>query len=818
MLAALWLLWPLARTGPWDPLEPDTADLGRRVAVHALGADALARPEDPPTIPTLTDLGSGELAFSSVALSFRVFGFHAWSGRLPMALWGLAGALSLYWMLHRLVHPRAAFFALVALVTMPLYFLHARTMLGDIVAMAAFTMAVSGFTVASFERGTGQRVLGVGLGLAGLLAGFLSRGLLLGVAAPALAAGVTGLLSPRDHRPHRFRSALAASLLVAGVAAGAWFLHVALPLVGQGGAVPRVVGMTLLDPTPADSTFDRIVRQLGHGLFPWTALAPIAIGRLLSRQPSRGLADGRTTGARLALLIAAGFAFAANALIVPWAGALPYLGPAMLAGAIGVLAFDLADQPPTRLEALASTALLALVYVDLKREPSRTLAPFMVDAQSFPSTFLEDARGRLLPVVLVAGAATFLCLFDDRSDGPAPTRTGAPVRVGALLRETIAARRAGARALGAATYHAFRGNLVFVAVIVEAALIGLAGMLLIGTRAGWSRIAALPKSAVEVGLSAWWFVPLALLAAALAYLLARDGLRLVARIAGLSRGAIVIVACGLAGSLLSFGFYPALGDQLSPKGAFEVFEDVRGPGDQLALLGMSPRAGLLYVDAPLVAWHDVDRAHAWLAEPSTPRRFLVLKARDLPRLNSLWRAQHARSVAVLDARSSQNVLVSSELRDQVDHNPFRALILDQPPSVARPLSTRFREHIEAIGWEVLDADGRSVTTVVPRVAYRVRFVYRILKRITGTWKAFLHVDSGSKRYNADHSPLGGSYPMSLWQPGDIVVDEVEMTLEPNFTPGECWVYFGFFQGETRMAVTDGAAQKDRAIAGHISVQ
>src|SRR5262245_37901953 len=98
-------------TGAWDPVEADAADLGRRIAVHTFGAQHLARPEDVAVGPTLTDLGTGELAYTSMALSFRVFGFHEWAGRLPLALFAIAGAMSLYAVVHRLVGPRPAFYA-----------------------------------------------------------------------------------------------------------------------------------------------------------------------------------------------------------------------------------------------------------------------------------------------------------------------------------------------------------------------------------------------------------------------------------------------------------------------------------------------------------------------------------------------------------------------------------------------------------------------------------------------------------------------------------------------------------------------------------
>ena len=101
--------------------------------------------------------------------------------------------LSLYWLLARLVDRRAGLYGAVILATMPLYFMQARTMLGDIVTMAAVSMAFAGLGVAAFDRDSSlrTRIAACVLGVAGLALGFMTRGLLIGVALPALGVGLT---------------------------------------------------------------------------------------------------------------------------------------------------------------------------------------------------------------------------------------------------------------------------------------------------------------------------------------------------------------------------------------------------------------------------------------------------------------------------------------------------------------------------------------------------------------------------------------------------------------------------------------------------
>ena len=146
------------------------------------------------------------------------------------------------------------------------------------------------------------------------------------------------------------------------------------------------------------------------------------------------------------------------------------------------------------------------------------------------------------------------------------------------------------------------------------------------------------------------------------------------------------------------------------------------------------------------------------------------------------------------------------------------MVLDDPPSPAHSVDAVFEDQLEAFGWEVTDKHGHVVESVQPATTYRLRVYYRVLKPITGTWKAFVHIDGFQRRYNGDHNVLDGKYAMNLWHPRDVVVDEFDFQLEPNFTPGGYTLYFGFFSGDTRFKVTRGQNQENRVIAGTLDVR
>ena len=832
--AAILILFPmLAKSGIWDPYELDAADLARRIAVRAFGASALSMPNAINALPTLTDLKMGELGFTSMAVGFKLFGLHDWTGRLPLALWGLVGVMVLYELLARLVDRRAGLYGALALLTMPLYFMQARTMLGDIVTMAALTMAFAGLAGAMLDgprRGAGAPVLALpqaawlGLAVVGLGAGYLSRGVLLGVAVPALSLGITWIvlrgggmmLDGEEEGSFGPRDAVGAAALLGGALAFGIGIKLLL-LTSPDAPLPRALGFALLRKPPTEATFDLVVRQLGHALFPWSAFLPFALGRLL-RAPVETRARGtqstwdrareRETGLRVALLVGAAVAYGVYAWIAPRAGSLPFSAPALLAGAAALAVLDFQrGAPHSRALAVGSVVLGGVLFADIFREPEKALTAFVLDRPQFPKSF--EHSGGLMMLVCFALFALLVALTWWESQ-PGEALPGLP----AWGRDLLDKYREGAAELG----RIWNGNLLFGMVVVEAALVGLGAMIFVGRRVAWAPVDRLPKNFADVFVNTWWVLP-AVLAAVPALLLGvRDGFRGVVLASRLPRASFTLVAALAAGATLSFGYYPALAAQLSPKEAFDSYSRLARPGEPLALLGVRSRAAAYYAGGEGESFTDVNRAFAWLTERSEQRRWLLVKADDLPKLNQLYRGQAGKNLPILDGRSSQILLASNQLGEHVNESWISRFILDEAPHPEHPLDVTFEDQLETIGWEVTDKDGKIVPSVVPASGYHLRVYYRVLKPITGTWKAFVHIDGNQRRFNGDHNVLDGKYAMSLWRAGDVVVDDLDFQLEPNFTPGDYTVYFGFFAGETRFKVTRGPHQENRVIAGAVHVR
>jgi len=840
-IALAFLFAPIKKLGIWDPYELDAADLARRIAIwlfphpSSLAGGGALRPTaaDPlwlegaqNAMPTSGDLGMGELPFTSMALSFRLFGLHEWTGRLPLAVWGFAGAMVVYAFLARLVDRRAGLYAAAALVTMPLYFLHARTMLGDIVTMAALALALCGLGGVLLDRGAIARGVWGAVGVSGLVAGYLSRGLLLGVAIPALAVSLTALVLEQGARPARgtprrglVDSLMTGVLLGVGVAAAAGGL-VLLRTTAAGGVLPRGLGLAVLARPPTEATFDLTLRDLGHGLFPWSAFLPFAVGRMFraplveGESPEAAIARERETGLRVLLLVALGVAYVAYALVGPRAGALPWSGPVILAAIAAVVIRDFErGAPPSRALALGTVVLGYVLYTDLKRMPEKALAAFSVDKPTFPKSFEAEGASMMQWTFLIFTLLVGLVWLEGaRNDEP----KGFVAWVEARMEWYLGMGRALTRVWG--------GNLMFVGVVIEAALIGLGAMVFVGRRFGWAAVERLPKNFADVSVNVWWALPPALAVAPLLYFIVLDGFRKLLEIVRLPRAVMTVMAALVASGGLAFGYYPALAAQLSPKEAFETLAKISGPGEPLGLLGVRARAAAYYGSGGVSTFSEPGRAYTWLTEnqpapdATGPRRWLLFKADDLPKLSSLYRRDVGKNLPVLDGRSSQILLGSNLAGGAPNQSPLAAFVLDDAPTPARVVDASFRNELTVLGWEVTDMGGRVVDSVVPQTQYRIRFFYRVEQPISGTWKAFLHIDGSGRRYNGDHAVLDGRYPTNLWNPGDHIVDDLVFQLEPNFLPGDYLVYFGFFSGDTRYAVVRGNAQDNRVVGGALRVR
>jgi 4-amino-4-deoxy-L-arabinose transferase-like glycosyltransferase len=986
---------PLSKSGIWDPYELNVADLARRVGLNLHGASDLRLEGADNSLPHLNDLGRPQLPFTAMAIGFQLFGLREWAGRLPLALFGLFGVIATYAWVSRMVDKRAGAFAAVALTTTPLYFVQARTMLGDIVTMSAMSMAFGGLLVVLFDRrpdDQGPMPLGrigyLALAILGLVCGFYSRGAAVGLGIPLAAIGLSWAVLMASGQKHT--DYVTDALGALSIAAAGYIFYKTVGVMAEE-KVPDMspwAGAMVHAPTKYP-TFDYFVSHVGHAMVPWSAFVPFAMGRMfIAPKGKPGLEVERESVTRMALIVASGVALGVHGWLAARTDLMAFSAPAVLAAICGIALRDYErGAHPSIAVGVGTAVFLGLFHHDMHGLPEKAFQAFAVVSTTFPESFKAHALS-LWTVVLVgfAGIAFLTWVDRDAFEGIIPAGSRGPVETGDQTRDgqpkTSDATKgqildeAAAAALEDRPFNtknyarlisslldAWDGMLalIYFAIVAGACLAGLA--VWAGQRTGSKWLPTIGSQTRDIVINAWWisaFVPLAavlgiffwydvwrwafrtreeatfasamrgfepleelaaelvgkgrnLTAPAWSVLLAgiakkddkkkdakdeKDAkdvvaedqisvpaeddskatdtgvageptpfavglvtlvvmvplmylqvplatyvgltkagvhtlpavaialpsgvgvfllLGLVSQLVRGSRAAFMALSATVLSAVLCFSYYPALANQLSPKEVFESYRNVKKADEPLGLLGVGGRTAAYYAGGQPPIFKDAQAAFTWLsaAEPGQ-RRFLAASGGELSRLNALFRSQPKHgNVPVLDARSSQIMLVASSLLpNEKNENPLAKVILGETPKPQHKLDANMEDILLCLGYDLLDAEtGRLVDSVTPRKKYKMKTYYQVLAPVTREWESFIHIDGYHRRHNGDHKLADGKYPFALWQVGDYIADDYEFSLEPNFGAGSYTIYFGLFQGETRLKVKSGPSDSENRING-----
>jgi len=845
LLATAVLLGPLVIGGIWDPVELRVADPAARIAEVLFRAELLdAEVAGPSTLPTVPELGRGELPFTSIALGFRLFGMHDWAGRLPLALWVVAALVSAVVWAHRFFGARVAAWSALVFCSMPIVFFQARVMLGDAVTIGTSTasfvlLSLGCLSVPSRSPMSNvQRVTCVVAGLAFAAAGILCRGIAIGVAVPTLSVAAAYVVSnhPGAGGPSTTKQlghVLAASVALIGLTSAVIGVVIAMRPAPQSGISLVLQGSALAAPNKMP-TFETVVTQLGHGLFPWSTVLPFGLAAVfgrLCRRPASSVERAAISALALFILL--------NAAMQTWLTSLgasfPFPGVAALAVVIGIwLEHPGFEQPRSRNVLLGVVAIVVILLADFENIPDKLLTAATVSDAKLPASFKPEnlAWLRVSASLVVAALLATAIARVGGAKGPRP--------IGDRIRT---AREYLSQALG--------GQLIFVALLLEASLVTGAA-LVTATRFGlpFQRILYMSSGQRELLTWAWLILPALLLAGLLAVVLhalfadfyepgfglprwtllhgiqGRVAGALLTKYPGLARlrvSRVAVLRLGLfaAALLLSLGWSSRLSQQLSPRRALGRYHVLARPGERLGLLGVRPQVTQYYSKRRPELLLDAEEAADWILFAKEPaRRWLLVKGDQFPRLNAAYRekCQCSRNIPVIDGRSSELFLVSNQpMANLHNENPLQSVLLDHAPTPRQKLKANFADQLEMIGWDLVADDGRPVAELKAGRKYELQLYFRVLARPSMDWEIFVHIDGYGRRYNADHAPVQGWYAMSNWRPGDYIVDRETIVLDPSFTEGNYELFFGFFKGSRRLEVKSGNHDDNRLLAGTIRV-
>ncbi len=142
-------------------------------------------------------------------------------------------------------------------------------------------------------------------------------------------------------------------------------------------------------------------------------------------------------------------------------------------------------------------------------------------------------------------------------------------------------------------------------------------------------------------------------------------------------------------------------------------------------------------------------------------------------------------------------------------------LLSSPPAPRYPVNADLDGKVVFLGMDVdpLPAEGGKDLTLTQ--------YWKVVAAPGDGWKTFTHVEGPGKQsyVNADHVPIDGKYPVSVWKAGDIIRDVHTVKLPDAWSYPVVEVYVGLWRGSTRMPVKTGAHDNEgRVLAASIPVR
>lgn len=789
VLFAVALILPgIGSFGFWDPWELSLADRARDIASSPSLLD-----------PTIGGRFAAEppLDLFLSALGMKIFAASELGGRIFNALFGVGAIVAVYWAGVGLFRRRAALLAALVLGTMPLFLLQARQLTSDTPLVAGLALALGGLGRYAWPASGVRRLGHLAIAALGMAAGLFSGGALLGVALPCLA--ITGAVAAGwGLRARAAETETAAALTTAalgrdihaGSTLGRGFLSpgargkVVLLLIALLGVTVLVVTLTTaniaghyslwlggIPRSGVPSTkFEYLIKQLGFGLFPWSALVVFALGRALVRLGGSDEEDGgRLAFGQLHLLIFASFGFALSSVFILMTGDARF--PALAALALAAGAF--LDEA---LEGERSEPVLGLLVATGTMIVARD---FFLAPEELASVHLVSGNKVKWPPTLSVGVA-FLA---------------AGLIVGLGIYTGLATR---GRALGRVAMRDLGEGPRVWRTRVERLVVEIGR---------WGVQAAVVGAIVFAGFLAHGIVPM--LSRHLSFKPVFESYARFAR-EGEEIGRYKVEGHGSAfysrGVLVDIPTQERLMEFLrQPKRAFSVV-----PTDELAALdAMFKLARLDYyvVDASSSRFLLLSNKIGSGEEDKNPLKRDVWMAPRPPEqvTAAAGQAPAPANVEGNDLAPSAAPTTRWEWHGQVP--PWKWRI---------PASTVFADSIELVG-----ADYPATVRRPGKIPLTLTF--RVNARPPGGFKLFVHFDApGEPRLIGDHPPLNGTFPTANWLPGEYIRDFYEVDVPLMTTPaGTYTLYLGFWPGGEgrRLKITAGPNDGgDRTRIGTIEIK
>lgn len=144
----------------------------------------------------------------------------------------------------------------------------------------------------------------------------------------------------------------------------------------------------------------------------------------------------------------------------------------------------------------------------------------------------------------------------------------------------------------------------------------------------------------------------------------------------------------------------------------------------------------------------------------------------------------------------------------------RERIFEVPSDIQHPMEVDLNGKVNLLGYDLVEME------VEPGGTLHLTLYWQAEKEIDTSYKVFTHLlDGGGQLWGQkDSLPCSGEAPTTGWFPGEIVVDEYGMLIEPDAPPGEYVIEVGMYDPETgeRLPVFNEKGERlpdDRVLLG-----
>lgn len=769
--------------GIWDPWELDVADKARLIS----------RGQSP-------DIVTSPGRVRAIAQMFKWFGVDELNGRLPLVLYGMAALVAVFFLVKRFRDTRTAAYATLIAGTTPLFLFNSRMMIGHSMGFAAqallmLTAASAIFFPTSSDDSKRKNVF-TGIWLVAMLVcvrlAITSEGALVGAVPPLLAVAFVAVADGTLRFPLRDVRRVVAAAIVWAVLVGL-LIWIGIAFVADDEAFSFAVGAA---PQAANApTYDSVFNKIFHSFAPWSALLPLAVGRLFfvrDGDDANGApapwSNDRILRTGTMLWIAGGYL--AQTLFESRYGITAYLPVAALAVAVATLLSDIEDSKSAWWAVgVIGAIFVGLILRDYDLYPSGPIEGLGLTGVTVPEVF----NPKLKWVALLGAFAVLTALATAIDPDPKPFDARAPYRwIKAQWQRTLP----------------FKIWLSVFATILLAALIVGAVFRVMNLNPNLESDVPL---IVRKWLARLMFIPMAIPL----IVSGTQVLFFLYRKLGEFRLWPLLVAGSLCGWFASTHYLPELSEHFSPREIYDTYNAHARDNEPFAQFGVGGRAASFYARGQV---RDIPNQGALVQYLQAPtQQWAAFAADQLPAIDRAYRERTGRHVFVADARSARVLLASSQPVQGIENQNFIArFVLPEVPNVQHRLAINFDNKIELVGYDLdLPHDGY----VGGGESFTITWYYRCIRPVPGGYKIFLHIDGAGNRLNGDHEPVDERYPVRLWNAGDVIKDVQRLTVPGNYRPGNYTMFLGFYAGESRLSIVGARNEDDnRANAGVLRVQ